>query len=85
MKNNLIIELSRKLTPGKENLKLEARTYDVVEDFPDIKHNPDDWYVISEFTMSSHVGTHIEFPLHHVRGGMDAMGYPIERLIGEEL
>ncbi len=33
--------------------------------------------------MSSHCGTHIEFPYHHNRNGMDAAKFPLERLIGD--
>jgi arylformamidase len=33
--------------------------------------------------MGSHCGTHIEFPYHHSRKGMDAAQFPLERLIGE--
>ena len=33
--------------------------------------------------MSSHCGTHIEFPYHHNRHGMDAGSFPLERLIGD--
>jgi arylformamidase len=35
--------------------------------------------------MSSHCGTHIEFPYHHNREGMDAGSFPLERLIGDGL
>ncbi len=35
--------------------------------------------------MSSHCGTHIEFPYHHNRDGMDAGNYPLDRLIGDSL
>jgi arylformamidase len=33
--------------------------------------------------MSSHCGTHIEFPYHHNRHGLDAGAFPLERLIGD--
>ena len=33
--------------------------------------------------MSSHVGTHVEFPYHHLKEGKSAADYPLERLIGE--
>jgi len=32
--------------------------------------------------MSSHVGTHVEFPFHHWEMGADAATYPLSRLIG---
>ncbi|NPV54152.1 MAG: hypothetical protein HPY71_11605 [Firmicutes bacterium] len=83
MRKDFIIELSHPMIPEKENFKLETRTFDVTELLPDVKHRPDIWYVLSEINMSSHMGTHIEFPYHHWKEGADAADYPVERLIGE--
>ena len=83
MRKEAIIELSHRMVPGKENFKLETRTFDVTELLPEVKHRPDIWYVLSDSTMSSHMGTHIEFPYHHWKEGSDAADYPIEKLIGE--
>src|SRR3990167_8541818 len=33
--------------------------------------------------MSSHVGTHIEFPYHHIKNGQDSGSFPLRKLIGE--
>ena len=85
MEENTIIELSHKMFPNKENFKLETRVDDVTKFFPEIKHPSDIWYVIGEINMSTHVGTHIEFPYHHQKKGIDAMNYPIENLIGEAI
>lgn len=62
IKKDAIIELSHRMIPGKENFELQARTFDVMELLPEVKHRPDIWYVLSEVSFSSHVGTHIEFP-----------------------
>ena len=78
-----IIELSHKIIPGKENFKVEVNTDDVTKFFPDISHAEEVWYVIGEINMSTHVGTHIEFPFHHKKDGLDAYDYPLDRLIGE--
>lgn len=83
MKKEAIIELSHRMIPGQERFKLETRTFDVTELLPDVKHRPDIWYVMSEVTFSSHVGTHIEFPYHHLEDGLSAADYPIENLIGD--
>lgn len=85
MNKDNIIELSHKMVPGKENFKLETHVDDVTKFFPELKHPPDVWYIIGEVTMSTHVGTHIEFPYHHLKEGLDAMDYPIENLIGEAI
>jgi len=84
MKRAAIIELSHRMPPGKlpEPLGLQARTFDVTEVLPEVKHRPEIWYVLSRIDMSSHAGTHIEFPYHHWKEGADAAAYPLERLIG---
>jgi len=71
------------MVPGRENFKLEVTSYPVEEIMPQIKRRKDLWYILSEVTMSSHVGTHIEFAYHHLKEGQDAAGFPIEKLIGE--
>ncbi len=72
-----------RMIPGREHFKLATRTYDVTEELPEVVHRPDVWYVLSEIAMSSHVGTHIEFPYHHWQEGADAADYPVENLVGE--
>lgn len=83
MKIDRIVELSHKMIPGKENFKLELKTFNVEEVVPDVKRRQDIWYILSEVIMSSHVGTHIEFPYHHLKEGADAAEFPVEKLIGE--
>ncbi len=83
MQGEAIIELSHRMIPGKENFKLETRTFDVTELLPEVKHRPDVWYVLSDITMSSHMGTHVEFPYHHWKEGADAADHPLEDLIGD--
>lgn len=83
MKKESIIELSHRMIPGKEKFKLEVRTFDVTEILPEVKHRSDIWYVLSEITFSSHMGTHIEFPYHHWKEGTDAADYTLDNLIGE--
>jgi len=83
MKKDAFIELSHRMLPGKEAYKLEARTYDVTDELPEVIHRPDIWYVLGEVTFSTHTGTHIEFPYHHLESGADAADYPLEQLIGD--
>jgi len=83
MRREAIIELSHRMLPGRESFRLETRTFDVTELLPEVVHRPDIWYVLSDITMSSHMGTHVEFPYHHWEPGADAADYPVERLIGE--
>jgi arylformamidase len=78
-----IVELSHVVVPGEEEFTLELKTFNVEEVMPRIKRRSDTWYVLQEVRMSTHVGTHIEFPYHHRRDGKSAADYPIERLVGD--
>ena len=83
MKLGRIVELSHRMVPGKEIFKLEVHNFPVEELLPQIRRREDLWYIMSDVTMSSHAGTHIEFPFHHLRDGTDAADFPVERLIGD--
>jgi len=78
-----LIELSHPMVPGDEEFTLEIKTHPVETMMPGIKRRGDIWYVLGEVRMSTHVGTHIEFPYHHRKDGMSAAEYPLARLIGE--
>lgn len=83
MMRGRIVDLSHKLYPGQEEYQLELATHFTDELFPEYKRDKDVWYILQDIRMSSHCGTHIEFPYHHNRNGLDAGNFPLERLIGE--
>jgi arylformamidase len=85
LRKGRIVDLSHRLRAGKERFKLEIDTFFVDEYLPGFKRIQDDWYVMQEIHMCSHVGTHIEAPLHHLKEGRDAAGISLERLIGEAI
>lgn len=76
------IELSHVLKPGKEEFELEIETLNIEEVHKRTVRRPDIWYIIQNIKMSSHVGTHVEFPYHHLKTGKSAVDYPLERLLG---
>jgi len=78
-----IVDLSHRLLPGREEYHLELVTHRTDELYPQFPVDPDVWYIVQDIRMSSHCGTHIEFPYHHSRNGMDAGNFPLERLIGD--
>ncbi len=80
-----IVDLSHTLYPGREEYHLDLVTHKTDELYPRFRVDPGVWYILQDISMSSHCGTHIEFPYHHNREGMDAGSYPLERLIGEAL
>lgn len=69
--------------PGKEEYHLRLKTHNTADLYPQYKVDEGVWYILQDIEMSSHCGTHIEFPYHHNRHGMDAASFPLERLIGE--
>ncbi len=80
-----IIDLSHRLRPGKEEYSLELETHFTDELMPQYERASDVWYILQTLHMSSHCGTHIEFPYHHNRQGLDAGSFPLERLMGDGL
>lgn len=79
-----VVELSHRMIPREEPFNLQTWIYDVeVLGERGEPHSPGTWYVSGDVSFSTHCGTHVEFPLHHVKGGMDASVFPLSRLIGE--
>ena len=80
-----IVDLSHVVVPGQEEYRLELDTR-LTSDWPQFaqyQRPNDEWYIISEVHMNTHVGTHVELPYHHFKDGPDAAAYPLERLAGE--
>ena len=77
-----IVDLSHKLYPGKEEYHINLKQHFTDDLYPQYKRDKDVWYILQDVDMSSHCGTHIEFPYHHNRHGLDAGSFPLERLIG---
>lgn len=80
-----IVDLSHKLYPGKEEYHLNLETHRTDALYPQYQVDDGVWYILQDIQMSSHCGTHIEFPYHHNRHGMDAGRFPLERLMGDGL
>jgi arylformamidase len=75
------VDLSHALIPGKEEYHLDLETHDTTELYPQYRKDQDVWYILQDIRMSSHCGTHVEFPYHHNRHGLDAGAFPLERLV----
>ncbi len=85
MRQEDIVELSQRLVKEREFFKFETKLIDVTTLEPDVKHREDVWYVSSEVTFSTHVGTHIEAPYHHLRAGTKVADLPVHKLFGNLL
>jgi len=81
--NKRVIDLTRVLQPGAERFKLDIRTFSVDELLPDFSVPEGEWYILQEWEISSHIGTHVEAPYHHLKDGTDVAGLPLERVMGE--
>ncbi len=77
-----VVDLSHLMVPGKEEYGLELITRNTADIYPQYKVDRGTWYILQSMNMGSHCGTHVEFPYHHNRNGMDAGSFPLDRLIG---
>jgi len=77
-----IIDLSHDMWPGQEEHGLEIDSRFVEEIYPQYKRRSDIYYILQTIHMSSHAGTHIEFPRHFNPDGLDSATFPLDRLIG---
>ena len=80
---NIIVDLSHPMIPNQEEYGLELETLNTTELYPQYKVDEGYWYILQSVHMGSHCGTHIEFPYHHNREGLDAGTFPLNRLIGD--
>lgn len=79
------------MVPGQEEFPLEIETFNTDEVMAHtarreelrIERRKDIWYILQEVKMGSHVGTHVEFPYHHLKEGKSAVDYPLDRLVGD--
>ncbi len=80
-----IFELSHDIIPFKEEYKFETTTKYVDEFLPYYKGLREDsaWYIMTEISMWSHVGTHIESPYHYIKDGADVSEIPLRNVVGE--
>ncbi len=69
-----IVDLTHRLTPGKEQYALDLGRHN------DRQGEQGD--IMSTVYLWSHVGTHVEAPLHYLASGSDTAGIAIEKLMG---
>jgi arylformamidase len=79
------VELSHVLVPGEEEYKLEVANHfveDLLPEYAGLRPANAD-YIMSEVSMWSHVGTHLEAPYHYFRDRDDVSRVPLESVVGE--
>jgi len=75
------IDLSHRLIPGQEEYHLRLKNVNTAERYSQYIVEEGFWYILQDIELSSHCGTHIEFPYHHNKGGLDAASFGLDRLI----
>ncbi len=77
-----LVDLSQLILPGQEEYRYDVRVCPVTDLLPEYHTQPGQWYVMTEATLWSHVGTHIEAPRHYLEHGADVADLPLEQLVG---
>lgn len=84
LKKGKIVDLSWTLMPGREERLLEVETIDSASvTGADEESRGEGWYIMSNISIVSHQGTHIEVPYHAIKEGKDLAAFEPERLIGD--
>jgi len=74
MPKGRIVDLTHRLQPGSEQYALDIGRHN--------ERHGDEGDIMSTVYLWSHVGTHVEAPLHYLSKGSDTAGIPIEKLYG---
>ena len=74
MPQGRIVDLTHRLLPGKEQYALDVGRHN--------ERQGDRGDIMSTVYFWSHVGTHVEAPLHYLAKGSDTAGIPLEKLLG---
>ncbi|HET6438184.1 MAG TPA: cyclase family protein [Anaeromyxobacter sp.] len=69
-----IVDLTHKLQPGAEQYALDIGRHN--------ERHGDEGDIMSTVYFWSHVGTHVEAPLHYLATGSDTAGIPLDKLFG---
>ncbi len=74
MPKGRIVDLTHRLVPGSEQYALDLGRHN--------ERHGEEGDIMSTVYLWSHVGTHVEAPLHYLASGSDTAGIPIEKLMG---
>lgn len=78
-----IIDMSHVLIPGKAGRKFSIEMVGAEEVNPNVVRLENQWYIMHNISMVSHIGTHIEAPYHLLKNGDDLSKLSLEKLYGE--
>ncbi|MCD8352505.1 MAG: cyclase family protein [Planctomycetaceae bacterium] len=82
MDKSKIVDLTQTIIADQEHFPCKISLDDITDIMPNVKHHPDDWYILSGVEWCTHCGTHVEMPFHHVKGGKDLSEIDFRTMIG---
>jgi len=77
------IDLSHIIDPKNAGRKFELKTIGANEVNPNVVRLENQWYIMHDIAMVSHIATHIEAPYHILKDGQDLSQIPLETLCGD--
>lgn len=78
-----LIDLTHVIDPSAVQRKFSVETIGADEVNHNVVRLEGQWYIMSNISMVSHIGTHIEVPYHIFRDGHDLSTMPIDAFCGE--
>ncbi|MGA2991613.1 MAG: cyclase family protein [Candidatus Korobacteraceae bacterium] len=78
-----IVDLSHVLDPGKAGRKFIIEMVGAETVNPNVVRLENQWYIMHNVNMVSHIGTHIEAPYHLFKDRDDLAKMPLELLMGK--
>ena len=77
-----IVDLSHVIEPGKAGRKFSLEMVGAETVNPNVIRLENQWYIMHNISMVSHIGTHIEAPYHILKDQADLAAIPLETLMG---
>jgi kynurenine formamidase len=77
-----MVDLSHVLDPGKAGRKFSLEMVGAETVNPNVVRLENQWYIMHNVNLVSHIGTHIEAPYHLLKDRGDLAALPLERLTG---
>ncbi len=78
-----IVDLTHTIDPEHAGRKFELKMIGADEVNHNVIRLEDQWYIMHDIAMVSHIGTHIEMPYHIMKSGNDLAEEPLEHLCGD--
>ena len=77
-----IVDLSHVIEPGKAGRKFSLEMVGAETVNPNVVRLENQWYIMHNISMVSHIATHIEAPYHILKDQADLATLPLETLMG---